>query len=41
MKQVEKLQGQRDSSRMYRLVNDIRKELKSYMTSCRNITGSL
>lgn len=34
MKQVEQLQGQKDSSRIYRLVN-IRKELKPYMTSCR------
>jgi len=39
MKQAEKLQGQKDSSRMYRLVNDIRKELKPQSTSCSNVTG--
>jgi hypothetical protein len=38
MKQVEKLHGQKESRRMYRLVNCFRKEFKPYMTVCRNST---
>ncbi|GFG38153.1 hypothetical protein Cfor_04817 [Coptotermes formosanus] len=40
-KQVEKLHGEKECRRMYRLVNDIRKEFKSYMTVCRDSTGMI
>jgi len=39
MKQVEKLHRQKESRRMYKLVNDIRNEFKPYMTVCRDSTG--
>jgi alpha-galactosidase/6-phospho-beta-glucosidase family protein len=39
MKQVQKLHGQKESRRMYRLVNDIKKEFKIYMTVCGDKTG--
>jgi hypothetical protein len=41
MKQVEKLHIQKESRRMYQLVNNIRKEFKPYMTVCRDNTGKI
>jgi len=39
MKQIEKLHRQKESRRMYKLVNDIRNEFKPYTTACRDSTG--
>ena len=39
MKQAEKLHRQKESRRMYQLVNDMRNEFKPYMTACRDTTS--
>jgi hypothetical protein len=41
MKQVEKLHGQKESRRMYRFVDDIRKEFKPYTSVCIDSTGMI